>query len=128
MFQGVEENPTWTGNLRGANSLNCAALQNNLDSNFNTQEVMATLSSDTGGKAFFDSNDFSPAFQRIQQDTSAYYVIGFRSTNTVMHMRDREHQPDFRSSIKERAQQCNGIRTTRDSHSQPHSRAQQRTI
>ncbi len=71
-----------TGSLRGTSSYNGAALQNNLDSNFNTQEVMATLSSDTGGKAFFDSNDFSPAFQRIQQDTSAYYVIGFRSTDT----------------------------------------------
>jgi VWFA-related protein len=71
-----------TGSLRGSSGYNGAALQNNLDSNFNTQEVMATLSSDTGGKAFFDSNDFSPAFERIQQDTSAYYVIGFRSTNT----------------------------------------------
>ncbi len=71
-----------TGSLRGTSGYNGAALQNNLDSNFNTQEVMATLSSDTGGKAFFDSNDFSPAFQRIQQDTSAYYVIGFRSTDT----------------------------------------------
>jgi VWFA-related protein len=71
-----------TGSLRGANGYNGAALQNNLDANFNTQEVMATLSSDTGGKAFFDSNDFSPAFERIQRDTSAYYVIGFRSTDT----------------------------------------------
>ncbi len=71
-----------TGSLRGSWGHNGAALQNNLDSNFNTQEVMATLSSDTGGKSFFDSNDFSPAFARIQQDTSAYYVIGFRSTNT----------------------------------------------
>jgi VWFA-related protein len=71
-----------TGSLRGTSGYNGAALQNNLDSNFNTQEVMATLSSDTGGKAFFDSNDFSPAFQRIQQDTSAYYEIGFRSTDT----------------------------------------------
>jgi VWFA-related protein len=70
-----------TGNLRGANSFNGAALQNNLDSNFNTQEVMATLSSDTGGKSFFDSNDFSPAFTRIQNDTSAYYVIGYHSTD-----------------------------------------------
>ena len=56
-------------------------LQNNLDANFNSQEVMANLSSDTGGKAFFDSNDFAPAFQRMQQDMSAYYVIGFRSTD-----------------------------------------------
>lgn len=70
-----------TGNLRGANSFNGAALQNNLDSNFTTQEVMANLSSDTGGKAFFDSNDFSPAFARIQHDTSAYYVLGYHSSD-----------------------------------------------
>jgi len=70
-----------TGSLRGASAYNGAALQNNLDSNFNTQEVMATLSSDTGGKAFFDSNDFSPAFTQIQNDTSAYYVLGYHSTN-----------------------------------------------
>ncbi|HUY82098.1 MAG TPA: VWA domain-containing protein [Acidobacteriaceae bacterium] len=70
-----------TGSLRGANGYNGAALQNNFDSNFNTQEVMATLSSDTGGKAFFDTNDFAPAFTRIQNDTSAYYVLGYRSTN-----------------------------------------------
>jgi VWFA-related protein len=78
-----------TGSLRGTSGYNGAALQNNLDSNFNTQEVMATLSSDTGGKAFFDSNDFSPAFQRIQQDTSAYYVIGFHSTDTLKDGRYR---------------------------------------
>ena len=71
-----------TGSLRGTSSYNGAALQNNLDANFNSQEVMANLSSDTGGKAFFDSNDFAPAFQRMQQDTSAYYVIGFRSSDT----------------------------------------------
>jgi VWFA-related protein len=70
-----------TGSLRGIDAYNGSALQNNFDSNFNTQEVMATLSSDTGGKAFFDSNDFSAAFRRIQSDTAAYYVIGFHSTN-----------------------------------------------
>jgi VWFA-related protein len=70
-----------TGSLRGANGYNGTALQNNFDSNFNTQEVMATLSSDTGGKAFFDTNDFAPAFTRIQNDTSAYYVLGYRSTD-----------------------------------------------
>jgi VWFA-related protein len=70
-----------TGSLRGANSYNGAAIQNNFDANFNTQEVMATLSSDTGGKAFFDNNDFSPAFTQVQHDTAAYYVIGFRSSD-----------------------------------------------
>ena len=72
-----------TGSMRGNSAYNGGALQNNLDANFNSQEVMANLSSDTGGKAFFDSNDFAPAFQRMQQDTSAYYVIGFRSTDTA---------------------------------------------
>jgi VWFA-related protein len=70
-----------TGSLRGANGYNGTSLQNNMDANFNTQEVMANLSSDTGGKSFFDTNDFSPAFERIQRDTSAYYVLGFRSTD-----------------------------------------------
>ncbi len=70
-----------TGSLRGANSYNGAATQNNLDANFDTQEVLQTLSSDTGGKAFFDTNDFSPAFAQMQKDTSAYYVIGYHSTD-----------------------------------------------
>jgi VWFA-related protein len=70
-----------TGSLRGANGFNGAATQNNLDANFNTQEVLATLSSDTGGKSFFDSNDFSPAFAQMQNDTAAYYVIGYHSTD-----------------------------------------------
>jgi VWFA-related protein len=70
-----------TGSLRGTGAFNGGALQNNMNANFATQEVMATLSSDTGGKAFFDSNDFAPAFARVERDTSAYYAIGFRSTN-----------------------------------------------
>lgn len=70
-----------TGSLRGISAYNGSALQNNFDSNFNSQEVMSTLSSDTGGKAFFDSNDFSDAFRRIQNDTAAYYIIGYRSTD-----------------------------------------------
>jgi VWFA-related protein len=79
-----------TGSLRGTASFNGAAIQNNFDSNFNSQETLATLSADTGGKAFFDSNDFSPAFQRLQQDTSAYYAIGFRSTNPMRDGRYRK--------------------------------------
>ena len=58
-----------------------ARCMNNMNANFASQEVMATLSSDTGGKAFFDSNDFAPAFAQVQRDTSAYYAIGFHSTN-----------------------------------------------
>ena len=70
-----------TGSLRGSSGFNGGALMNNMNANFATQEVMATLSSDTGGKAFFDSNDFAPAFAQVQRDTSAYYAIGFHSAN-----------------------------------------------
>ena len=70
-----------TGSLRGTGGYNGGAVTNNMNANFATQEVMATLSSDTGGKAFFDSNDFAPAFAQVQRDTSAYYAIGFHSTN-----------------------------------------------
>jgi len=70
-----------TGSLRGTGGYNGGALLNNMNANFATQEVMATLSSDTGGTAFFDSNDFAPAFAKVQADTSAYYAIGFHSTN-----------------------------------------------
>jgi VWFA-related protein len=69
------------GSTRGSGAFNGAALTNNMNQNFATQEVMATLSSDTGGKAFFDSNDFASAFAQVQRDTSAYYAIGFHSTN-----------------------------------------------
>ena len=70
-----------TGSLRGQGAFNGGALTNNMQSNFNTQEVMGTLSSDTGGTAFFDSNDFAPAFAKVQADTSAYYAIGFHSSD-----------------------------------------------
>jgi VWFA-related protein len=79
-----------TGSLRGNGAFNGSAIQNNFDSNFSSQETLSTLSTDTGGKAFFDSNDFAPAFQRIQRDTSAYYVLGFRSSNLARDGRYRK--------------------------------------
>lgn len=87
-----------TGSLRGTGAFNGGALQNNMNANFASQEVMATLSSDTGGKSFFDSNDFAPAFAQVQRDTSAYYAIGFRSSNPARDGRYRKltikiHQP-----------------------------------
>jgi VWFA-related protein len=79
-----------TGSLRGTGAYNGGALMNNMNANFASQEVMATLSSDTGGKAFFDSNDFAPAFARVQRDTSAYYAIGFHSSNPLRDGRYRK--------------------------------------
>ena len=70
-----------TGSLRGNAAYSGAAMQNQLNSNFSSQETLGTLASDTGGKLFTDSNDFAPAFQQVQHDTEAYYILGFHSTN-----------------------------------------------
>lgn len=70
-----------TGSLRGSGGYNGVALQNNLNANFDSQETLTTLSADTGGKAFLDNNDFSPAFAQIQRDSAEYYVVGFHSNN-----------------------------------------------
>ena len=79
-----------TGSLRGTGAYSGGALLNNMNNNFATQEVMGTLSMDTGGKAFFDSNDFAPAFAQVERDTSAYYAIGFRSTDLARDGRFRK--------------------------------------
>lgn len=69
------------GSLRGNSAYSGAAATAQFTANYNSQETLATLSADTGGKAFFDSNDFGPAFQQVQHDTEAYYILGFHSTN-----------------------------------------------
>jgi VWFA-related protein len=71
-----------SGSLRGTSAYSGRAMQSRLDSNFASQETLGTLASDTGGKFFGDSNDFGPAFQQIQHDTEAYYILGFRSSNS----------------------------------------------
>ncbi|AEU38600.1 VWA domain-containing protein [Granulicella mallensis] len=69
------------GSLRGNSAYSGAAVTAQFSANYGSQETLSTLSADTGGKAFFDSNDFGPAFQQVQHDTEAYYILGFHSTN-----------------------------------------------
>jgi VWFA-related protein len=72
-----------TASLRGTAMYSGAAVQNQLDANFTSQETLTTLASDTGGKAFLDSNDLGQVFDRVQRDTSVYYVLGYKSSNAV---------------------------------------------
>jgi VWFA-related protein len=75
--------------LRGTSAYSGQATINALNSNFTTQETLVTLSSDTGGRAFLDSNDFGQVFKGVQQDTSTYYLLGYRSTNPARDGRYR---------------------------------------
>ena len=67
--------------LHGQSAYSGASVLNDLNSNAATQETLSTLAADTGGKAFFDSNDFSGVFSQVQKDTSAYYILGYSSSN-----------------------------------------------
>jgi VWFA-related protein len=69
------------GSLRGNSAYSGSAATAQLNANFASQETLGTLAADTGGKFFGDSNDFGPAFQQVQHDTEAYYILGFHSTN-----------------------------------------------
>jgi VWFA-related protein len=69
--------------LHGQSAYNGNAVLNDLNNNAASQETLSTLAADTGGKAFFDTNDFSGVFTQVQRDSSAYYVLGFTSTNPL---------------------------------------------
>ncbi len=45
------------------------------------QDSLRTMSEETGGFAVVNMNDFKTAFQRIVDDNSSYYVMGYYSTN-----------------------------------------------
>jgi VWFA-related protein len=45
------------------------------------QDSLRVLSDETGGFAAVNRNDFGTAFQRIVDDNSSYYVMGYYSTN-----------------------------------------------
>ena len=66
-----------------------------------SQDTLQTLASDTGGKAFTDNNDFGAAFAQIIRDTSAYYLLGYSSSNDAKDGRFRRisvrlKRPDLR--------------------------------
>ncbi|HEY2462353.1 MAG TPA: VWA domain-containing protein [Candidatus Acidoferrum sp.] len=89
-----------SASLHGQSAYNGAAVINDLNSNAASQETLSTLAADTGGKAFFDSNDFSGVFSQVQKDTSAYYVLGFTSNNPAKdgkfrRLRVQVNRPDL---------------------------------
>jgi VWFA-related protein len=45
------------------------------------QDSMRVMGEETGGFAVVNRNDFATAFQRIVDDNSSYYVMGYYSTN-----------------------------------------------
>ena len=57
-----------------------------------SQDTLTSLAADTGGRAFTDTNNFGEAFTRVQRDMSAYYLLGYTSTNLTRDGRFRRIQ------------------------------------
>jgi VWFA-related protein len=59
-----------------------AAVSSQFSSMHSSRETLASLAQDTGGRTFYDTNDFGEAFQEIQSENSSYYLIGYSPSNT----------------------------------------------
>lgn len=57
-----------------------------------SQDTLTSLAADTGGRAFTDTNDFGEAFTRVVRDMSAYYLLGYSSSNPAKDGRFRRIQ------------------------------------
>ena len=66
------------GLAAGAYGLGPKQLQQEL---MTSQQNLRQLAEETGGVAFVGRNDFDAAFDRIVQENSSYYVLGYYSTN-----------------------------------------------
>jgi VWFA-related protein len=78
-----------SASLHGNSAYTGASILNDLNGNDTSQETLYTLAADTGGKAFMDTNDLSGVFSVVQRDTSAYYLLGYTSSN---HLKDGRYR------------------------------------
>ncbi|MGH9143692.1 MAG: VWA domain-containing protein [Vicinamibacterales bacterium] len=78
-----------TASTRGVSAFSGASMRNQGDRLSASQDSLTTMAEDTGGRAFFDSNSFGAVFDRVVNDTSAYYVLGYTSTNPARDGRFR---------------------------------------
>ena len=66
-----------TNAATGTSMFTGASVFHQTDQREDSRDTLATLSTDTGGKAFFDLGDLSDAFPKIQQENGGYYLIAY---------------------------------------------------
>jgi VWFA-related protein len=114
-----------TASRRGTSPFSGASVRNQFDRTAATQDTLAAMAEDTGGRAFFDSNAFGQVFDRVVADTSAYYVLGYSSANAAQDGRFRRikvkvNRPDVKIEYR------SGYYAARDfAHSTKEDREQQ---
>ena len=97
----------------GASMFSGRGVSRQFDSQAASQDTLVALASDTGGKAFLDTNDFGGVYTKVIADTSAYYLIGYSSTNPARDGRFRRIKVRLnKSGLK--VEHRNGYYATRD--------------
>jgi VWFA-related protein len=76
---------TTTNAATGTSMFTGASVFHQTDQREDSRDTLATLSTDTGGKAFFDLGDLSDAFPAIQRDNGGYYLVGYNLGTDVKH-------------------------------------------
>ncbi|HEX4003388.1 MAG TPA: VWA domain-containing protein [Candidatus Acidoferrales bacterium] len=69
----------------GTSMFSGASVFHQTDQREDSRDTLATLSTDTGGRAFFDLGDLSDAFPKIQQENGGYYLVGYNIPPDVKH-------------------------------------------
>jgi VWFA-related protein len=60
-----------------------ASVYHQTDQRQDSRDTLATLSSDTGGHAFFDLGDLSQAFPQIEKESGGYYLVGYTLASNI---------------------------------------------
>ena len=77
LFATAPGGDSTTNAATGNSMFTGASVFHQTDQREDSRDTLATLSTDTGGKAFFDLADLSDALPKIQQDNGGYYLIGY---------------------------------------------------
>ena len=87
------------GASRGTGAFNGSQYNSQRASINNSQETLATLASDTGGKVFLDSNDLSLGIVQAQQQFRSYYILGYYATNNAQDGKYRKITVKLRNDL-----------------------------
>jgi VWFA-related protein len=85
LFAAPPGGDTTTNAATGTSMFTGASVFHQTDQREDSRDTLATLSTDTGGKAFFDLGDLSDAFPAIQRDNGGYYLVGYNLGADVKH-------------------------------------------
>jgi VWFA-related protein len=84
---------------RGSGIYNGSTFNSQRSGTLASQDTLYTLAAETGGKAFFDSNDIGLGIVKTQEAMSSYYLLGYYSLNSAMDGKYRKIDVKLNSKL-----------------------------